>query len=188
MKKLIVLFLTALMTIGFAFGVEFFGGPLFEYDANGFRFGYDAGANYGIDLGMKYSFLYANVSASTKGLSVPSSRVRTAVGFAFDLWRFRTLIALGSEYSFVVNNGAVSVSCGGVSSGTPLSSPLFVRVGSCLLFDSICFGFVCNLSTPIIAAKNNLPDVFKVFKDERLRNYYLMSSSVAFVVQWRWRK
>ena len=71
-KVLLVLVVIALMTIGFAFGVEFFGGPLFEYDANGFRFGYGAGANYGVDLGMKYSFLYANVSASTKGLSAPS--------------------------------------------------------------------------------------------------------------------
>ena len=186
-KVLLVLVVIALMAVGFASDVELFGGPLFEYDANGFKFGYDAGAIYGVDLGMKYSFLYANVSASTKGLSAPSSRVRTAVGFAFDLWRFRTLIALGSEYSFVVNNGAVSVSCGGVSSGTPLSSPLFVRVGCCFLCDSMCFGFVCNLSTPLIVAKNNLPDVFKAFKDERLRNYYLMSSSVAFVVQWRYR-
>lgn len=186
-KVLLVLVVIALMTVGFASDVELFGGPLFEYDANGFKFGYDAGANYGVDLGMKYSFLYANVSASIKNLSFLSSRIRTSVGFAFDLWRFRTLIAFGSEYSFVVDNGCVSVSCGGVPSGTPLASPLFVRVGCCFLCDSMCFGVVCNLSTPIIAAKNNLPDVFKVFKDERLRNYYLMSSSVAFVVQWRYR-
>lgn len=71
-KVLLVLVVIALMAVGFASDVELFGGPLFEYDANGFRFGYDAGANYGIDLGMKYSFLYANVSASTKGLSAPS--------------------------------------------------------------------------------------------------------------------
>ena len=187
MKKiLLVLVLFALMTVGFASGVELFGGPLFEYDANGFRFGYDAGANYGIDLGMKYSFLYANISASIKGPSAPSSRIRTSIGLAFDLWRFRTVIAFGSEYSFVVDNGCVSVSCGGVPSGTPLTAPLFVGVGCCFLCDSMCFGFVCNLSTPIIIAKNNLPDVFKAFNDERLRNYYLMSSSVAFVVQWRY--
>lgn len=51
-KVLLVLVVIALMAVGFASDVELFGGPLFEYDANGFKFGYDAGANYGVDLGV----------------------------------------------------------------------------------------------------------------------------------------
>ena len=144
-KVLLVLVVIVLMAVGFASDVELFGGPLFEYDANGFRFGYDAGANYGVDLGMKYSFLYANVSASIKNLSFLSSRIRTSVGFAFDLWRFRTLIAFGSEYSFVVDNGCVSVSCGGgFLQGLPWHLP-------CLLeLDVASFVIPCVLELLVI--------------------------------------
>ena len=187
MRRILILSVIALMTlIPLSATVEIDGGLLFEYDLAGFKYGFNNGASFGVDLGIKYSFLYADMTASYRLSESMPFRSRLSVGMAFDLWRIlRLSVCAGNDFDLVREETLVPSWSNGMTEGNPFNTPIFIRFETALLLKSIKLGLVANLATPLIVSKNNLPDLFKAYGDRNLRNTYLLMSSLALSVQWR---
>lgn len=167
--------------------VEIDSGLLFEYDAVGFKYGFNSGASFGLDLGIKYRFLYADATVAYKLTKDMPLKSRISVGMAFDLWKhLRLSMCIGNDFDLVRNDETIVTAwSNGMTDGNPFNTPLFIRLETAFLTEKIKLGLVANFATPMIVSKNNLPDLFKAYRDENLRNTYLFMSSLALSVQWR---
>ena len=188
MKRILILSVIALMIlIPLSATVEIDGGLLFEYDFAGFKYGFNNGASFGLDFGIKYKFLYADVTASYRLAETMPFRSRLSVGMAFDLWEhLRLSVCAGNDFALIHDGENLVPSwSNGMTEGNPFNTPIFIRVEAALLLKSIKLGLVANFATPLIISKNNLPDLFKALGDQSLRETYLLMSSLALSVQWR---
>ena len=187
-KTILCLIIVAIALSGAYASLDVDCGIVLEYDTIGFKNGFSLeSASVGADVSLKFYFLYLDVTGSYTLAKSRPIRFRASLNAAVDLGKhFRLALGFGNSLSLLrENDDIVPAWSTGITDGNPFDTPLFLRLETSYLSKRIKAGLVFNMATPLILSKNNLPDLFRAFQDKQLRNYYLLTSSFALVVQYR---
>ena len=189
MKRILfsVILLIVSVAIASASGLELDTGAIFDFNPHGIPMGFDAGASYGAGLSVNYFYMQTDIEGFYRKSYYEPVFFRMSVSASFDFWHhLRLAMGFGNSLVLLRDDQEYSVAWSdGVLDGNPFTTPLFFRFETSFLAKDFKIGLIFNISTPLIVSKNNWPDIIEVFKDKDMALNYLMSSSVALAVQWR---